>query len=151
MSISKSIKHSGMNYKDRNSSNNFAEDFFEDYCKNYYIRRVGFDEKNDSIPQFYHLNIMLRNLPDYFVYANGRSFLCNVKGTDNFKKKEFDIIDKLRLNYHSKECPLLYVFCFKENKLPIFATIDEIVLLYNKSEDKLWHDNVTYRNLGLRK
>ena len=145
------LKHSGMNYSERNSSDNFAEDFFENYCKNYYIRRVGFDEKKDSIPDFFNINPMLRNLPDYFVYANGKTFLCNVKGTDNFKKKEFSIINNLKLHYSSKKCPLIYAFCFKENKKPIFKTIDELIILYELSPESEWHDGVIYRNLGLRK
>jgi len=149
--VMKNIKHSGMNYSNRNSADNFAEDFFEDYCKNYYIRRIGFDEKKDSIPDFYNINPMLRNLPDYFVYANGKTFLCNVKGTDNFKEKEIHIINGLKLNYSSKKCPLIYAFCFKENKRPIFKTIDEILILYKLSDDAEWHDGVVYRNLGLRK
>lgn len=145
------MKHSGMSYQERNSADNFAEDFFETYCQNYYIRRIGFDEKKDSIPEFYNLNPILRNLPDYFVYANGKTFMCNVKGTDNFKEKEFKLLHSFKINFHTKKCPLIYAFCFKENNKPIFKTIDELIILYELSPESQWHDDVVYRNLGLRK
>lgn len=146
----KSIKHSGMSYSERNSGDNFAEDFFEEYCSKYYIRRVGFDEKNDPIPKFYNLSAMIRNIPDYFVYANGKTFLCNVKGTDNIKQKERDIMMDLWDFYDSQDCPLLYAFCFKENTKPIFRSITDLIQLYDSKKDQRWHDGVVYRNLGLR-
>ena len=149
--VSKSIKNANMNYSDRNSAENFAEDFFEEYCKDHFVRRLGFDEKNDPIPDFYNINPMVRNLPDYFVYANKKTFLCNVKGTDNFKQKEVDLLENFKINFSSEECPLLYAFCFYGKKRPIFQTIDQLIERYELSSDSVWPDGVVYRNLGLRK
>ena len=147
----KSMKHSGMSYEERNKGDNFAEDFFEDYCKNHYIRRIGFDEKKQPVNMFYNLPIMIRNIPDYYVIAKGKSFLCNVKGTDNIKQKEREIMADLYKNFSNKDCQLIYAFCFKENNRPIFKSIGEVMSLYDEDEDKQWHDGVVYRNLKLRK
>ena len=53
-------------YAERNSCINTAEILFEEYCntKQYFFRRIGFDEKQDPIPNFYNLSKIIRNLPD---------------------------------------------------------------------------------------
>mgnify|MGYP003347323029 CR=1 FL=1 len=81
-------------YKDRNNVVNIAEVLFEAYCqtKNYFYRRLGFDEKNDPIPNFYNLNPLIRNLPDFYIHnpLKNASALIMVKGTRNLKQSEFD-------------------------------------------------------------
>lgn len=141
------MNNASMNYADRNTGNNFAEDFFENYCKNYKIVRLGFNEKYNSIPKFYNLNPIIRNIPDYFVYATNKTFLCNVKGTANIKQKEIDLLPDLISSYSSKDCPLIYAFCFKTQNKPIFKKAEEIINLYNKENDKIWHDGIVYRTL----
>ena len=141
--------NANMNYKERNNGSNFAEDFFENYCKNYYIQRLGFDEKNNSVPDFYNVNPLLRNIPDYFVYANKKTFVCNVKGTANIKEKEIDILPDLINAYHSDECPLIYAFCFSGYSKPIFKNSLTVLNLYKNSTDKQWHDKKVYRTLNL--
>ncbi|QLF88113.1 hypothetical protein Venkman_gp38 [Methylophilales phage Venkman EXVC282S] len=141
--------NASMSYKDRNKGNNFAEDFFEEYCKDYYIARLGFDEKNNSIPLFYNINPILRNMPDYFVYANKKTFVCNVKGTANIKQKEINILPNIAIAYNSKDCPLIYAFCFKGNKFPIFKSYQEVIDLYMNETNKQWNDGKIYRTLSL--
>jgi len=141
--------NASMSYKDRNKGNNFAEDFFEEYCKDYFIARLGFDEKNNSIPLFYNVNPILRNMPDYFVYANKKTFVCNVKGTANIKQKEINILPNIANAYNSKDCPLIYAFCFKGNKFPIFKSYQEVINLYTNETDKQWNDGKVYRTLSL--
>ena len=72
-------------YKERQSVKNIAEFLFEYYCaeKNYQLIRVGFDEKNKNIDNFFRLNTFLRNLPDYIVNTNDKTLVVNVKGTAN--------------------------------------------------------------------
>jgi len=138
-----------MSYADRNKGNNFAEDFFENYCKDYYIARLGFDEKNNSIPLFYNINPVLRNMPDYFINAKDKTFVCNVKGTANIKESEIKMLPQIADVYHSKKCPLIYAFCFKNNSRPIFKGYDEVINLYKEKIDKQWSDGKTYRTLDL--
>lgn len=142
--------NASMNYKERNSGSNFAEEFFEEYCKDYFIRRIGFDEKNDNIPHFYNMSRMLRNLPDYYVDTGSKQFVVNVKGTDCIKEKEYDIISLLASAYSSDDCMLLYAFCFKGNKRPIFLYPFEVINTYDQKKDQTWHDGVIYRSLGIR-
>ena len=141
--------NASMSYKDRNKGNNFAEDFFEKYCKDYYIVRLGFDEKNNSIPFFYNINPVLRNMPDYFVYANKKTFICNVKGTANIKQKEVEILPGIVSAYSSKECPLIYAFCFKGSSIPVFKGYQEVIDLYMDKTNKQWNDGKVYRTLSL--
>jgi len=142
--------NANMNYKERNSGSNFAEEFFEQYCKNYYIRRIGFDEKHDNIPHFYNMSRMLRNLPDYYVDTGKKQFVVNVKGTDCIKQKEYDIIPLLSSAYSDDNCMLVYAFCFKENTKPIFLYPMEVINTYDQKEDRVWHDGIVYRKLGIR-
>lgn len=139
-----------MTYIERNSGSNFAEEFFEKYCEHYFVRRIGFDEKNDSIPHFYNMSRMLRNLPDYYVDTGKKQYVVNVKGTDCIKKKEYDIIPLLTSAYSDDNCLLIYAFCFKENKRPIFLKPYDVIDMYDRGKNEEWHDGVVFRRLGLR-
>lgn len=138
-------------YLERNSGKNLGEELFEQYCieKQVYFKRLGFDEKNDSIPHFYRINPLLRNLPDYLVIGNKGSKLVNVKGTANFKKSEVSMIPQFLEWFNSKECPLIYAFCFKGERKPFFMTPDRVIELYQEATDKQWNDGVTYRTLKI--
>ena len=145
------LTDSGNNtYEQRQSVRNTAEFLFEYYCaeKEYKLKRIGFDEKNNSVSNFFRLNKCLRNIPDYIVNTADKTFVVNVKGTGNFKAKEIAMIPELETMYGSKDAPLIYAFCFlgKEPKL-IYPS--KIVELYNKATDRQWPDGVIYRNLGL--
>lgn len=139
------------NYKERNSVDNIAEVLFEKYCndKEYFFRRLGFDEKKDPIPNFYNINPMVRNLPDYYVYGNNASFLVMVKGTANIKQKEYNLLSQFIDWYDSEKCRLIYAFCFKSENKPLLIYPNKLVSLYQESQDKTWHDGVVYRTLNL--
>ncbi len=81
-------------YKERNNVVNIAEVLFEAYCqsKGYFYRRLGFDEKNDPIPNFYNLNPLIRNLPDFYINNKGVAGLVMVK--------ERPILKQAKLNYY---------------------------------------------------
>ena len=138
-------------YKERQSVSNVAEFLFEYYCaeKEYQLTRVGFDEKNKSVDNFYKLNSYLRNLPDYIVNTGNATFVVNVKGTGNFKQKEIDMIPQFLEYFSSKDAPLIYSFCFV-GRDPILIYPDKVIELYKNSVDKQWSDGVIYRNLNLK-
>lgn len=102
-------------YQERQTVSNLGEELFEQYCRenNYTFTRLGFDEKNASVPNFYKLNSLIRNLPDYVISRGNETLIVNVKGTGNFKKKEVDLIPLFLEWYGTKEAPLVYAFCFK--------------------------------------
>ena len=138
-------------YTERNSGRNIGEELFEQYCinKQVFFRRLGFDEKNDPIPNFYSINSFIRNLPDYLVVGNKGTKLVNIKGTANIKESEVRMIPQFIEWYHTKECPLWYAFCFKGESIPFFMTPDRVIQLYQQATDKQWNDGVTFRTLRL--
>jgi len=139
------------NFADRLKEPNKGEILFEAYCisKGYKFNRIGFNGHNEDIPNFYKLNHLLRNLPDYMVHSLDNSYVVQVKGTDNFKKKEIDLLPLFLEWYHSPKAPLIYAFCF-EGQNPILKYPDQIIRLYEKAVDQRWDDGVTYRCLNLR-
>jgi len=145
------ILDSGANtYAERQTSVNVAEFLFEYYCaeKEYKLTRIGFDEKNKNVDNFFKLNPFIRNLPDYIVNTPKGTYIVNVKGTGNLKQKEMDMLPKFLEYYSTKETPLIYAFCFT-GKDPILVYPERLIELYKRSEDKQWPDGVIYRNLGL--
>lgn len=139
------------NYNDRQSYVNIAEVLFIEWAKskNYKINRIGFDEKNNSVNDFFKLNPILRNLPDFVINRDGKSFVVNVKGTANIKKKEYDLIPKFIECFSSYNSPLIYAFCFK-NETPIFKNANDVIKLFDNSVDRIWNDGVIYRNISLK-
>ena len=137
-------------YKERQSVKNVAEFLFEYYCaeKDYKLTRLGFDEKNKNVDNFFKLNKFLRNIPDYIVNTPKGTFVVNVKGTGNFKQKEIDMLQDFQKLYSTDQAPLIYAFCFT-GKDPMLIYPDKLVELYKKSTDKQWPDGIVYRNLGL--
>ena len=140
----------GNNYADRNSQPNIGELIFEEYCqsKGYFVRRLGFDEKNSNIPHFYNINACIRNLPDYYVENKNGSMLVMVKGTGNIKQKEFELMPQFVEWYDSFKCPLVYAFCFKDKK-PVLYSLNQVMTFYLRSTDKKWSDGIIYRNLNI--
>ena len=137
-------------YKERQSNVNIGEIIFEKYCqkKGYDCRRMGFDEKQNSINNFFNLSVLLRNLPDYVVNTEKETFIVNVKGTANFKQKEIDILPLFIEWFSSKKAPLVYAFCF-ENKQPKLYFPERIIELYKQAHNKQWPDGVVYRTLEI--
>jgi hypothetical protein len=137
-------------YQDRNKVVNVGEVLFEEYCtkKGYFFSRLGFDEKKNSLPNFWVLNSFIRNLPDYYIVNKDKSALIMVKGTASLKDKEITLLPELVKYYSSIQCPLLYSFCFKGQD-PIFKTWQEVLSLYETGTPGQWHDGVSYRRLDL--
>ena len=147
------IGNSGQAYADRvKTIKNDGEYLFEKFCTiaNTQFQRLGFDENKDNVPNFWKINPVLRNLPDYVINTKNKTFVVAVKGTDNFKQKEFELLPKMVEAFSSMQAPLIYAFCFKEKLGPIWIKPNKIIELYNKSQDQEWHDGVIYRNLNIR-
>ena len=131
---------------------NQGEVLFEEYCnrKGYKFTRLGFDEKHNPVDNFYRLNHVLRNLPDYVVNTDKETFVVNVKGTRNFKREELLNLIAYEEMFSSKKAPLVYAFCFP-NKDPIMMFPEKIMWLYQESkEDKTFSsDGKVYRELNV--
>lgn len=138
-------------YQERQSVENYGEIMFEKYCreKQYSVNRLGFDEKNANVPNFFRLNALLRNLPDYIVNTPTATFVVNVKGTNCIKKEEMTILTELIACYSSKDAQLLYAFCLKGNELPILVYPEKFIYMYQQSKDEQWNDGKVYRRLAI--
>jgi hypothetical protein len=137
-------------YQQRQTVGNKGEMLFEAHCDKmgYKWQKLGFDEKSENVDGFFNINPYIRNLPDYLVHTKDGMFLINVKGTANFKKKEIDMLPLFLEWYSAKKCPLCYAFCF-EGQSPKLIYPERIIELYKNSEDRVWKDNVIYRNLNI--
>jgi hypothetical protein len=148
------IANSESSYADRvKTIKNDGEYLFEKFCNLNHceFHRLGFDEHENNVSNYWRLNNLLRNLPDYVLNAKGKTYVVAVKGTDKFKKKEFDLLPSMINTYSSDEAPLIYAFCFKENPSPIWVKPNKIIELYNNAQDQKWHDGVIFRDLKIRK
>ena len=140
-------------FSDRMKVTNDGETIFEQYCKEkgYRVDRIGFDEHSSEIPNFWLLNHLIRNLPDYVVQTNHGPYIVQVKGTDNFKQSEYKLLPEFGEWFSTKKAPLLYAFCFKENNRPVLIYPEKIIRLYEEAKvDQSWSDGVVYRCLNLR-
>jgi hypothetical protein len=148
------IGNSDSSYLDRvKTIKNDGEYLFEKYCKshNCQFQRLGFDEHEANVPNYWRLNPIIRNLPDFVINTGNKTFVVAVKGTDKFKKKEIDLLPSMINAYSCEEAPLIYAFCFKENSGPIWVKPNKIIELYNNAQDEKWHDGVIFRDLKIRK
>jgi len=138
-------------FLDRQKLVNHGEILFENYCAkmNYKYWRIGFDEKHNEIDHYWKLNAMIRNLPDYIVDTGKHTFVVNVKGTGNFKQLEVKMIPLFLEWFSTKEAPLIYAFCFTDQK-PIMVYPEKVIELYDQAGiDKQWQDGKIYRSLHL--
>lgn len=137
-------------YNERQTVSDLGEELFEQWAvsKSYKFNRIGFHSKNNSVSNFFRLNTVLRNIPDYILHKDNKTYVVNVKGTANIKLKEMLILDKLVNAYSSDNAPLIYAFCFKGQNpiLMNWTTVDE---RFNEAENKTWHDGVIYRTISL--
>lgn len=144
------IMNGSNTYTERQKVKNRAEFLFEMYCaeKEYQLHRVGFDEKNKNVDNFYYLNPVLRNLPDYVVNTSRGTWVVMVKGTANIKQKEIELLPRLIDCFDSDKAKLVYAFCFL-GKEPILIFPQKVETLYRNAKDKQWHDGVVYRSLEI--
>jgi hypothetical protein len=141
-----------------NGSNNYierqsvqvGEELFLSWAKTkgYHVTRIGFDSTNDSVPNFFKLSPLLRNMPDYVLNTDKKTYVVNVKGTANIKHKEIKMLGDLMLCYSSSSAELIYAFCFAGQE-PVLMSTTTLSTRFNMAEDKQWHDGVKYRTIKI--
>lgn len=145
--------HGGQSYEERNNRpDNYGEQLFIDYCRleGYKLHRIGFDEKQDKVQNFYNLSKTIRQLPDFVCIspASGRMAVVSVKGTNKFKEEDFNNLTWLESAYASPKAPLRFVFAIRGQIY--WKTVPEVAELYRTSTiEEQWPDGKTYRILNL--
>jgi len=130
-------------------TDNFGEVRFIAFCNTngWVFRKLGFDNEKD-IKNIWKLNPIITKMPDFIIEKNDKTYVIEVKGTKSFKKKDYDMIDKLIYAYDSEEAPLIYAFCLFGNKT-IFKTPQEVKELFEQGTDNQWEDKVVFRELNI--
>lgn len=145
--------HGGQTYTERNNRpDNFGEELFIDHCRanGLTCQRIGFDEKQNKVVNFYHLNRVIRQLPDYVVTRKdtNRIAVVSVKGTSKFKEEDFNNLLWLETHYGTTAAPLWFVFALRTGIH--WRTPAEVAELYRQSNtEDTWTDGKTYRVLDL--
>lgn len=140
-------------FKGRNSKPNQGEELFKAYCERQGViaYHFGFDEKNQQIPKFYHLNPILRHLPDFIVHnpKTGRTMAVEVKGSLNYKQSDYERLDSYARAYGTEDAPYLIVFALP-NRI-IWKKPEEVKAAYEWSTlIGSWDEGRTkYRTLDL--
>lgn len=146
--------HGNQSYEERNNRpDNYGEQLFVDYCRveGYKLHRIGFDEKQDKVQNFYNLNKVIRQLPDYVCIspASGRMAVVSVKGTNKFKEQDFNNLSWLESVYASPKAPLRFVFAIRGQIH--WRTTQEVAELYRTAtEEGQWLDGKAYRVLDIQ-
>jgi len=109
---------------------NEAEVRFEDYMKSkgFPHGRMGFDEKNGYVENFYLLHPVLRSLPDYWMTIPkdaSRIFLVHVKGTPRIKTSDYARYSAFEKVFCKGGCKLVLAFCFKD-EAPAFIPMGAV-------------------------
>ena len=130
-------------------TDNFGEVRFIAFCNTngWVFRKLGFDNEK-AIKNIWKLNPIITKMPDFIIEKNDKTYVIEVKGTKSFKKKDYDMIDKLIYAYDSEEAPLIYAFCLFGNKT-IFKTPKEVKELFEQGTDNQWEDKVVFRELNI--
>lgn len=145
--------HGNQSYEERNNRpDNYGEQLFIDYCRNegYKLHRIGFDEKQDKVQNFYNLSKTIRQLPDFVCIspASGRMAVVSVKGTNKFKEEDFNNLTWLESAYATPKAPLRFVFAIRGQIH--WKTVPEVAELYRTSTaEGEWPDGKKYRILNL--
>lgn len=129
---------------------NIGEELFIQWCArhNWHPDRIGFDEKVSNVSNFYRLNPIIRNLPDYVINRDDKTFVVNVKGTNAIKRIERIILPKMIDCFSSEEAPLIYAFCIRNQSVK-FVKAQEVISLYDQEQDQQWNDGKIYRSIKL--
>lgn len=142
-----------LTYAERNNRpDNFGEELFIDHCRanGLTCRRIGFDEKQGSIPNYWELNKVIRHLPDFVVTRpdTNRIAVVQVKGTLKFKADDYNNLAWAESVYGTAKAPLWYVFALKSGIH--WRTVTQVAEMYRQSaEEGQWPDGKTYRVLSL--
>lgn len=139
-------------YEQRSKDLNIGEIVFERFCSQvgFTYHRLGFNEKTGYVNDFFNLNEMIRNIPDYVLETDNGLFVVDVKGTNNIKKEEIDLIPKKIQWYSTPKAPFVYCFCF-EGERPKIIYPDKLIKLYEQAgiDKQFGSDKKIYRSLKI--
>lgn len=138
-------------YEERQSVGvNIGEELFMNWCNRngWHCTRLGFDEKFANVGAFYNLSAILRNMPDYVIERDGKTFVVNVKGTPRIKENERLLLPDLITAYSSPKAPLIYAFCVRDQRIR-FAEAEQVIELYDCEHDQRWNDGKIFRTIRL--
>jgi hypothetical protein len=141
-------------YQERNNRpDNFGEELFIAHCRanGLSCRRIGFDEKQGQIPNYWDLNKVIRQLPDFVVTRpdTNRIGIVQVKGTLKFKQDDYNNLAWSESVYGSPKAQLWYVFALKQGIY--WLTVTQVADLYRQSnQEGQWPDGKTYRVLNIQ-
>ena len=139
-------------FKERNLiPYNKGEEMFKAYCDRVGATywQIGFNEKR-SIPGYHHLTPFLRNLPDFIVHnpTTGKTVVVEVKGTLNYKQRDYERLHQLDETYGTDQAPYLIAFCISNQVT--WCTAQQVIDAYEWSTTVgQWPDGVKYRTLTL--
>jgi hypothetical protein len=127
-----------------------GEELFESWAtsKGYVATVFGSNARDNPIPNFSRLNPILRNVPDFVLNKNNKTYVVSVKGTPSIKKTEIEMLDTLVMCYSSDRAPFIYAFCFRGQE-PVLMSVETLKQKYYEAEEKSWHDGVIYRKLKI--
>ena len=139
-------------YQERNSNINIAEVRFEKFCKDKQIPfwRLGFDEKENRLPNFWEVHPLIRAMPDYICYNNNRLTYMHVKGTHRVKINDLILYETWDRDLAFR-AGMRIVFCF-DNQDPIFLTWDQLKQKLTGCIIKEWpHDKKQFVEINFEK
>lgn len=140
-------------YTQRNNrTTNQGEQLFEQYCarNGYLINRLGFDEKQHPVPNFYHLNETIRHLPDYVVQRPNANKLglVAVKGTRKIKEEEYLRLDWMVETYSGVNSELWFAFCLVDGVR--WRSPQQVKDLWERSDvSGVWPDGKRWKELEI--
>ncbi len=138
----------------RQSVVNTAEVRFREWCERerWKCFRMGFDEKDDFVPEFWRLHEQIRHTPDFLVakeageYYEGRPMAyIQVKGTLKLKKNEVGIYYRWGELFATNDIPLVVAFMLREKSY--FLRPSEILDLMKFALKGEWPDGKVYHEL----
>ena len=136
-------------YAERNAITvNIGEERFLEYCaaKGVTVRRLGFDEKHGKVARFFDLPDAVRLLPDFLVESENSVYLVEVKGSANFKQRDYQRIDWMTEQFVNDRTELWFVFALPNGR--VWLRPGQVKHLYETSvKEATWPDGVTYRTL----
>jgi hypothetical protein len=144
------VTNGNATYQERNSiETNVGEERFLAYCesKGVTVHRLGFDEKRGKVARFFSLPDAVRLLPDFVVENDNKIVLVEVKGSANFKRRDYDRIDWLVSQFTNAETMLVFAFALPDGIE--WLTPGEVKELFELStHEGVWPDGVKYRTIN---
>jgi hypothetical protein len=121
------MKHSNT-FSERTAKRGEGELRFEFFCEGSGLEyhRMGFDQIDNKIPNFYLLHPAIRSLPDYLMKYKEKMCYIHVKGTNKIKLEDLISYSLFEQLFCTKDTPLYVAFCLVDGGKPVFKTLESI-------------------------